>query len=187
MSAQGTRKRAGRRVLPVVAGMLLLSALARLGAGAGEVLAEESATATASVPAGETTAELLAAFQAREERAAAREAEISRRMEELRAAEADLAAQIAALDEAEESLAATLAIAETAAQDDLGRLSRVYEAMKPQDAAALFAAMDPAFAAGFMGLMRPEAAAAVMTNLEPEAAYAISAVLAGRNALAPTE
>jgi flagellar motility protein MotE (MotC chaperone) len=35
--------------------------------------------------------------------------------------------------------------------------------------------------------MRPEAAAAVMTDLEPEAAYTISAVLAGRNALAPTE
>lgn len=187
MTAQGARRGGGRRVLPVVAAMLFLSALARLGAGAGEVLAEEGTVPDSPPPAEGTTAELLAAFQAREARAAAQEAELARRMEELRAAEAELADQIAALDEAEASLAATLAIAETAAQDDLARLSRVYEAMKPQDAAALFAAMDPAFAAGFMGLMRPESAAAVMTNLDPEAAYAISAVLAGRNALAPTE
>ncbi len=186
MSARPVRRRATRRVLPVVAGMLFLSALARLGSGAGGVLAEESAAPEDAAPV-QTTAEVLAALSAREERVAAREAEVDSRLDQLRSAEEELAAQVEALQAAEASLAATLAIAETAAEDDLGRLARVYEAMKADDAAELFAAMDPAFSAGFMGLMRPEAAAAIMTELDPEAAYAISAVLAGRNALAPTE
>ena len=188
MTTRAIKRRPTRRVLPVVAGMLFLSALVRLGAGAGQVLAGEGAAAPteASAPS-QGTAELLAAFKTREERIVAKEAAIGARMQELQAVEAELAAQITALEEAEASLSATLAIAASAAQEDVARLARVYEAMKPQDAAALFGAMDPGFSAGFLGLMRPEAAAAVMTNLDPQVAYAISAVLAGRNALAPTE
>ena len=187
MTAREIRRRPTRRVLPIVASMLFLSALVRLGAGAGQVLAEEGATPAEPAAPVQGTAELLAAFQSREERVAAKEAAIAARLEQLHAAEAELATQIAALEEAEASLSATLAIADSAAQEDVARLARVYEAMKPQDAAALFAAMDPGFSSGFLGLMRPEAAAAVMTNLDPQVAYAISAVLAGRNALAPTE
>ena len=188
MTAREIRRRPTRRVLPVVASMLFLSALVRLGAGAGEVSAGEGKTAAEPPPPSiQGTADLLAAFQAREERVSAKESAIEARMQELHAAEAELAAQISALQEAEASLSATLAIADSAAQEDVARLARVYEAMKPQDAAALFAAMDPGFSAGFLGLMRPEAAAAVMTNLDPQVAYAVSAVLAGRNALAPTE
>lgn len=187
MTRREVRRRAPRRVLPVVAGMLFLSALVRMGAGAGEVLASEDAAAPESASPQQSTSELLAAFQAREERVAAREAEVEARLKEIQAAEAGLQAQIVTLQDAEARLSVTLALAETAAQDDVTRLAKVYEAMKPADAAALFAAMDPDFAAGFVGLMNPESAAAVMTNLEPPAAYAISAVLAGRNALAPTE
>ena len=80
-----------------------------------------------------------------------------------------------------------LAVAEKAAEGDLSRLTSVYEAMKPKDAAALFEAMEPEFAAGFLGRMRPDAAAGIMTGLSPETAYMISVVLAGRNARAPTE
>jgi flagellar motility protein MotE (MotC chaperone) len=47
--------------------------------------------------------------------------------------------------------------------------------------------MDPGFAAGFLGRMRPDAAAAVLAGMDPAAAYAISAIIAGRNARAPTD
>ena len=69
-----------------------------------------------------------------------------------------------------------------AAEDDLAGLTRVYETMKPKDAAALFERMDARFAAGFLARMRPEAGAGIMAGLSPEAAHAISVVLAGRNA-----
>lgn len=190
MSAPRTPARRRARVLPVVAGILAVSALLRLGGAAGEALAEAPAPDTpldVAPERGEGTGGLLEALAARESRVAAREAEAERQEGEIEALREDLAAQVAALDAAEAALSDTLAQADGAAEADLARLASVYESMKPKDAAALFAAMDPAFSAGFLGLMQPEGAAAIMTNLDPEAAYAISAVLAGRNAQAPTE
>ncbi|WP_306456516.1 MotE family protein [Flavimaricola marinus] len=135
----------------------------------------------------DTPAALIEALQEREARVVAREARIADRMQAMAVAEAEIEEKIAELTEAEDSLAALLALANSAAEDDLNRLTAVYENMKPQDAAALFEAMEPAFSAGFMGRMRPESAAAIMTNLESQTAYLISVVLAGRNANAPTE
>ena len=93
-----------------------------------------------------------------------------------------------ALDElkaAEDDLKQVLAIADGAAEKDLVRLTAVYEAMKPADAAALFATMSPDFAAGFLARMQPGAAAAILSGMPPDKAYAISALIAGRNARAP--
>lgn len=190
------RRSPSRQVLPVIAVLLIGSGLVRLGEEAGQVLAQEAMPAemiaVTTVP--ETTCagiegpeELLAAFRARESRVAEREAQVDERTALLAQTEERLTSMLAELEQAEASLAATLALAETAAQDDLGRLTAVYENMKPVDAAALFTEMDPAFSAGFMSLMRPDAAAAIMTNLSPETAYSISVILAGRNAGAPTE
>lgn len=103
-------------------------------------------------------------------------------MQALAIANEAAAARLAELAAAEDSLRRTLAIAETAAEDDLAGLTRVYETMKPKDAAALFERMDARFAAGFLARMRPEAGAGIMAGLSPEAAHAISVVLAGRNA-----
>jgi flagellar motility protein MotE (MotC chaperone) len=79
----------------------------------------------------------------------------------------------------------TLAIADGAAEKDLAKLTAVYEAMRPADAAALFQTMAPEFAAGFLGRMRPEIAAAVLAGMNPGKAYSISVLIAGRNATAP--
>ena len=92
-----------------------------------------------------------------------------------------------ALEMAEESLVSTMARASTASENDLTRLTAVYENMKPKEASALFEEMDPEFAAGFLGRMRPDAAASIMTGLNSGKAYAISVILAGRNANAPSE
>lgn len=192
------RRRPGRGVLSLIAGMLIASGVLRMGDGVGFAFAVEHETsAQAEVASPDEvaalcspttdTSELLLAFQAREARLIERESQIEARLQALRVAESEISEKLMALESAEVSLAATLAIADGAAEDDLAQLTAVYENMKPQDAAALFEQMAPEFSAGFMGRMRPEAAAAIMTNLEPETAYTISVLLAGRNALAPTE
>lgn len=132
-------------------------------------------------------AEILADLTKREEKIEMREAMIAERMAALSLAETEVARNLAALEQAEERLRATLALSATAAEDDLTRLTSVYENMKPKEAADLFEEMSPEFAAGFLARMRPDAAAAVMAGLEPATAYSVSVIMAGRNANAPTE
>lgn len=128
---------------------------------------------------------LLDALRAREARVAEQESQIEVRTRALQAADAEIAKRLDALEQAEAALRSTIALADGAAEDDLTRLTAVYESMKPKDAAALFETMEPGFAAGFLGRMRPDAAAAVMTGLSPDVAYSISVILAGRNANVP--
>ncbi|MCC5972878.1 MAG: hypothetical protein JJT81_02380 [Rubellimicrobium sp.] len=189
-----TRRRKAGSVLPLTAVLLIGSGLVRLGGEAGQVLAQtgvpladEQALAEGMCDTSEWPEEMVRAIRGREENVAAAEARLSVRMADLAAIEADLTAQLARLTDAEAALSATLALAETAARDDLARLTQVYENMRPAEAAALFSQMDPAFGAGFVGMMRPDAAAAVMSNLDPSIAYVISVILAGRNALVPNE
>lgn len=116
-----------------------------------------------------------------------READLTQRGNELEMAKEDIRKGLAALEAAEKSLRATMALASTAAENDLARLTAVYENMKPKEAAALFEEMDPEFAAGFLARMRPDAAAAILAGLDSEKAYSVSVVMAGRNANVPTE
>lgn len=190
------RRRAGRGTLFIIAGLLLGSALIRIGDGAGQALARAPVDAgpvpdhAATGPACETPEDLramLTAFKERDARLSKREEALETRMQTLRVADAEIAERLAELEAAEASLRGMIALADSAAETDLDRLTKVYEAMKPKQAAALFEQMDPAFAAGFLGRMRPDAAAQVMAGLSPEAAHLFSVVLAGRNAEAPRE
>lgn len=186
---KGIRRRAGRGTLHIIAGLLVASALVRLGTHAGPALANGSEEISALVPAApepETDA-LIAAFQVREARLAEREGQLRDRMQALRVAELEIDEKLAALRAAEEALSATIARADSAATTDLTQLATVYENMKPKDAAALFEEMPPQFAAGFLGMMRADAAALIMTELTPATAYSFSVVLAGRNANVPTQ
>ncbi|MFP3385496.1 MULTISPECIES: MotE family protein [Tritonibacter] len=130
---------------------------------------------------------MLAAFKKRETLLNEREAELEDRMRALEIADQAINKKLTDLQQAEEKLLATLALADGAAEQDVTKLTSVYEQMKPKEAAALFEEMDPTFAAGFLARMRPEAAAGVMAGLSPEAAYTISVVLAGRNGEVPKE
>lgn len=130
---------------------------------------------------------LLAELLDREAILKEREQRLNERLEMLRIAEAEFADMIAALETAEENLSATMALSETASSDDIALLTKVYQQMKPKDAAAVFEQMTPEFAAGFLGAMKPDGAAAILSGLTPEKAYGISVLLAGRNATAPRE
>ncbi|TCP61179.1 flagellar motility protein MotE (MotC chaperone) [Rhodovulum bhavnagarense] len=188
------------RVLPVVAGLFLVSVLFRLGDGTALALAEGLRDHATSVPStGQARssqvacpeppdmAAALAALRAREARIVTLEEALAQREATLDIARQEVGHQISRLSRAEESLRATLSLADEAAEADLATLTDVYQSMKPEQASALFAQMAPDFAAGFLGRMQPEAAAAIMAGLEPQVAYSISAVLAGRNARAPKQ
>lgn len=185
-----------KRVLHLIGGLMVASAVVR-GVPVGQAVAESSVqaasedSATMAVTENEPTTPdagtLLSALQERETELEERERALEERLLAMQVAEAELMEQLTALTEAEEALRGTIALADSAAENDLERLTRVYENMKPKDAAALFEEMSPQFAAGFLGMMEPVSAAGIMTLLEPETAYSVSAVLAGRNAGVPTE
>jgi flagellar motility protein MotE (MotC chaperone) len=198
MKRKGSKSRPTRGSLLLIAGFLLGSGLWRIGFGAGEVLAlegaDDMAVTPAALPVVAETCEpppdlrrLMDVLAAREARIDRREREIEDRAQALAVADEQMTEQLQILIAAEAELRATIALANQAAEQDLSQLTKVYETMQPKEAAALFEEMEPEFAAGFLGRMEPASAAGVMAKLSPEAAYTISVVLAGRNALVPTE
>lgn len=187
-------------------GALLLITLCFLGSGAvrvfdnGAAIAEEiakgqkppmplamSATSAEQCPPPLEPESLLNAIREREQQLTVMENRLADREQVLRVSRIRIDEQLVALEEAEKKLAATLALADTAAQQDIARLTSVYESMKPKDAALIFETMDIDFAAGFLMQMRPDAAAGILANLTSDTAYSVSVVMAGRNAGAPTE
>lgn len=161
----------------------------------GSALAEEIGSMTAqqdedtprSGAAGEDADALLVAIREREAQLDAEAARLADRAQNLNVAEAKLAEQLAAFERAQRNLEETLAMADKAAERDIDRMTKVYEAMKPEDAARIIERMDVSFAAGLMARMRPEIAADVLTGMEPDAAYAVTLTIASRNTGVPTE
>lgn len=189
---------AGRGSILLITSLLVGSAILRVAMGAGAAVAEgelpgqlvlpNMASKSDVTPEKADQAEmttLLDALREREARIAERESQMDIRRKALEVAQIEIDRRLDSLELAEERLSATLAHAETAAEDDLARLTSVYENMKPKDASALFGAMEPEFAAGFLARMRPDIAAKILSGLDPQSAYSISAILAGRNAQAP--
>jgi len=130
---------------------------------------------------------LLAFIKERQMQLLQRETEITERREILDIVEKRIATQLAILKAAEAKLASTLAIADSAAENDVARLTEVYEKMKPKNAAQIFETMEMSFAAGFLSRMKPESAAGILSEMPAELAYSVSVIMAGRNARAPTE
>ena len=186
------RTKSGRGVLMILALFLASSGALRIGADVGEAMASTSDpdpvdTSPEILQCPQVPIALAKALSEREANLAAREQVFDDRNAALALADAAVGARLTELAAAEAELKATLAIADGAAEEDVARLTAVYEAMKPADAAALFQAMAPEFAAGFLGRMRPELAAAVMSGMTTDSAYSISVLIAGRNALAPKD
>lgn len=185
------RRRAGRGALFIVAMLFAASGALRLGSGVGTALArsqEEPALPAGDAPAAcETPSALAEALKLREDRLAVQEAALQDRLAALALADQAMSLRMAEMEAMEAELKATLALADGAAEEDIQRLTAVYQAMKPKDAAALFETMSPDFAAGFLGRMPPESAAAILSGMSAEAAYGVSVIVAGRNAGAPRE
>lgn len=183
--------RQSRGPLYVIAAILAASALARVGAGAGPALAKAAFATQQPISAKPQQCQKLAGLddllnelKGRKAALDRKEASLAEQERAITLAKQKVGQELEKLRDAEKRLDATMARAQTAAEDDLSRLTAVYENMKPKEAAALFDAMSPDFAAGFIGRMRPDSAARIMAGLSPESAYSISVILAGRNARA---
>ena len=186
------RRRAGQGALFIVAMLFASSGALRLGSGVGAALARADETPVAESGAEaagscEMPSALAGALTLREDRVAEKEAALKDRLAALALADEAITRRLAEMKAVEEDLKATLALADGAAQADIDRLTAVYQAMKPKDAAALFETMSPEFAAGFLGRMPPGAAAAILSGMSSEAAYGVSVIVAGRNADVPTD
>ncbi|WP_434616511.1 MotE family protein [Tabrizicola sp. M-4] len=183
-------KRFPRSSLTIIALFLAASGAIRIGFGVGEAMASlpeggapETAPATCPAP----PLALAQALSERESLLSRRETALEDRIAALDLAEAAITARLQELQTAEAELQRVVDVSDGAAEGDLTRLTAMYEAMKPTDSARLLSSMPVEFAAGFLGRMRPEAAALILAGMEAEPAFAITALLAGRNALAPTE
>lgn len=187
------RRKAGHGALFIVAMLFASSGALRLGSGVGAALArteapEETPVAESDAAVScEMPGALAEALTLREDRIAVQEAALKDRLAALALADQAITKRMEEMKAVEEELKATLALADGAAEADLDRLTSVYQAMKPKDAAALFETMSPEFAAGFLGRMPPESAAAILSGMSSEAAYGVSVIVAGRNADVPKE
>lgn len=172
------------------AGPALAEQYAALGpevAGPGAAHGDAALAATdpaTCLPAGEPDA-LMQAIAARTRNLDEREQYVTTREAALAIAETRIGEQLQALEAAEQRLAATLSRADSAADEDVARLTAVYERMKPDAAAAIFETMDVNFAAGFLARMQPEYAAGILSAMPADLAYSVSVIIAGRNAAAP--
>ena len=192
-------RRPGKGAILLIAALLSGSAVLRILSGASVALANsdvtprplpeqaqvETADLGRATPSRAEMSTLLQALLDREARVEQRETQMDVREKALTVARGEIERRLKVLEDTEAQLRATLSRADSAAEDDVARLTTVYENMKPKDAAALFEEMEPEFAAGFLARMRPDAAASVMAGLKPQTAYTISVILAGRNARAP--
>lgn len=189
----------GRGLLVTAALLMAASGAIRLGEGMGQAIAEtaapsdhevaEAQDAPASAPAAcpAPPAELARVLKEREAAVHAREASATRREAAVALSEGLIDKRLAELAAAEEQLAALVTQADRAAEEDVARLTTVYEAMKPKQAAAIFDQMAPEFAAGFLGRMQPDTAAQIMQAMRPENSHAVTVLLAGRNARVPSQ
>ncbi len=189
---KSTAQTAPKGALISIVAILLLSGLLRLG-GVGLAVANESQDFDVKQQNMEkrpdnTAPDLNALLEMIATRTAAldaKEAKLQEKEYALNAARVLIDQNLVKLEAAEKRLEATIASVDGASEDDLDRLTSVYESMKPKVASQLFEQMNPEFAAGFLGRMAPQAAANIMSGLSSETGYAISVVLAGRNASAP--
>ena len=183
----------GRSLIGVIAGAFFASAILRmLGFGASASAAEgevsEKAVAgdvTEVCDVNENYLPILHALREREAAALLKEDELLEKSNYLAEAENSIRSRLSELRAAEQSLRDTIEMAREASETDIDQLTRVYENMKPKEAAALFEQMESSFAAGFLGRMSPKAAADILSGLDSGQAYAISVHLAGRNADIP--
>ena len=77
---------------------------------------------------------------------------------------------------------ASVQAAPEAADERIGALVKMYQAMRPKDAARIFERLDMDVQVDVASHMRERAAAAIMAEMDPKAASALTMALAGRPA-----
>lgn len=159
-------------------------------ATAAESEAEEApaAPAPAEPPAAASGAmlalpELLAAIAAEQEALAARKAALDEREAEIELARATVLKQNEELTRLRKDVAALLEQAKGAEVADVGRLVKIYEAMKPAEAATILQGADLELAVLVIAAMAERNAGPIMAAMAPDRANAVSRILLERSRL----
>lgn len=132
--------------------------------------------------AGISPAELriIQSLSARRVELDARDADLASMLPLMTAAEQKLDAKVAALAAVKAEVQALLGQVGEREQAEVDRLVAVYSAMRPREAARVFATLNDDVRLPVAAAMRPRALAAVMAQMEPAAARELTEKLAGR-------
>jgi len=139
-------------------------------------------------PAAATEAELdvLQRLSARREELDRRARDLDARDALLKAAEQRIDGKIAEMKKIEETVNASLKKHEEERDAQLRSLVKIYETMKPKEAARIFEQLDMPILLDVVSRMREAKAAPVIANLEPDRAKELTAELAKRRQLPDT-
>lgn len=110
----------------------------------------------------------------------ARDADFATMLPLMAAAEQKLDERIAELNAVRAELESMLGQADEREQAEIDRLVQVYQAMRPREAAAVFATLNDEVRLPVAQAMRPRALAAVMAQMQPAAARELTEKLADR-------
>jgi flagellar motility protein MotE (MotC chaperone) len=132
--------------------------------------------------AGLSPAELrvLQSLQARRGQLDQREQAIQTELALLQAAEAKVDAKIQTFNDLKAQVQGLMGEADQKAQAEIDRLVTVYQAMRPQDAAAVMAQLDDKVRLPVAGKMKPRALAAILAQMPAAEAKKLTEKLAGR-------
>ncbi len=152
-----------------------------------EPMTEAAATAPedpddmAAVSGGDRPELLLRAIRARSISLDERERKILERERALEVIAKRVSAELPKLEQERLALAELIANAQRHSVEGTEQLVKIYQTMKPKQAAAIFDEMDPRIAVVFLRDMRGEAASFIIANMNVKKAYAITLLMAGRN------
>lgn len=136
-------------------------------------------------PASITDAELEVLQRLSERRAAleAREKEIEVRVRLLEATEKRIDSKLSELADIQDTVAALLRQHDAEHNEKMQSLVKIYETMKPKDAARIFEELEMAILLDVVERMREARTAPIMANMSPAKAKAMTSALAQRRAL----
>jgi len=143
---------------------------------------KDSGKADAASTAQCLTGDVLGVLRADQAKLSEKLAAVEAREQTLSTLEVKLSAQMIQIEAANTALEERIAVMKNLADDDISHLVKMYQAMKPKQAAEIFNSMDPAFAAGFLREMSGERAGFIMANMDSRKSYAISVIMASKNA-----
>ena len=109
-----------------------------------------------------------------------RERDLSTQLTLMAAAEAKLDARIKALNAVKADIQSLIGQADGQKASEVDRLVRVYEKMKPKDAAPILTALDDKVRLPVAARMKEQALAAILSQMEPREAKALTEKLADR-------
>ncbi|MCH8685107.1 MotE family protein [Pedomonas mirosovicensis] len=136
--------------------------------------------AKATVPQNRVEAELLSDMEKQRAKGAASKSDLEMRERLLEAAEKRVDAKIAELRQLEAQLKELTGIKDEQASKQFASLVKVYETMKPKDAARIFEKLDLNVQLAVAHRMKEIKMAAILAEMDPEAAKALTMALAER-------